>query len=274
MFFDSKKPSWLDPERSTGRRSELKFKGTECWEVTGPALDVFNKLAPAIDKLLADNQESLEQGESKPRGVMFNMWMEGRKPSSAQPVIVFSSKSRRQRSYAKMLLKQSGILADYPGISIKALDRMPAVYQAQSLVSQPVCTVDNHLDVFMTDPLAEPFGGQISFGDSKIATMLGLVMLHGQPHALIPQHPRFDFHDEDLDTLPPKDHILEFDEESEVDEKDLAEITSTDKSYSARVIWLLHKRSRLCPDAIMHVFAYSLVARSIEQPSVVRFKKD
>ncbi|KAL8721480.1 MAG: hypothetical protein Q9181_007694 [Wetmoreana brouardii] len=233
MFFDSKKPSWSDPEKSTGRPCNLKFRGTECWEVTGPALDVFNKVAPAIAKLLADNQELLEQGEAKPRVVMFNMWMEGSKPSSSQPVVVFSSKSRRQRSYAKALLKQSGILAEYPGISIKALDKMPAVHQAKALDANRDPTTQSELDVFMTDPLAEPFGAQISFGDSKIATMLGIVMLNGKPHALIPQHPRFDYNDEDLDTPPLKDHLLEFDEDSETGDDDLAETTSKASASSS-----------------------------------------
>ncbi|KAL8701205.1 MAG: hypothetical protein Q9201_005029 [Fulgogasparrea decipioides] len=233
MFFDSKKPSWSDPEKSTGRPCDLKFRGAECWEVTGPALDVFTKVAPAITRLLADNQELLEQGEAKSRVVMFNMWMVGSKPSSAQPVVVFSSKSRRQRSYAKQLLKQSCILAEYPGISIKALDKMPAVHQAKAVDAILDSTTQSTLDVFMTDPLAEPFGAQISFGDSKLATMLGIVMLNGKPHALIPQHPRFDYNDEDLDTAPSKDHLLEFDEDSEIDDDGLAETTSREALSSS-----------------------------------------
>ncbi|KAL8824110.1 MAG: hypothetical protein Q9191_005290 [Dirinaria sp. TL-2023a] len=228
MLFNTRKESWSDPEQSVGRPCELKFKGTECWEVVGPALDVFNKVAPAIGKLLADNQELLEQGEPKPRVTSFNMWMVGSRPSSAQPVIVFSSKSRRQRIYAKTLLEQSGLLKEYPGVSIKTLDKMPAVHQAAALAPDFSRVGQSGLDVFMTDPSSEPFGAQISFGDSKIATMMGLVMLNGKRHALIPQHPRFDYHDEDVETLPTKDELLEFDEDSDVDDDDhLAEITST-----------------------------------------------
>ncbi|KAL9594019.1 MAG: hypothetical protein Q9179_005587 [Wetmoreana sp. 5 TL-2023] len=196
MFFDSKKPSWSDPEKSTGRPCDLKFRGAECWEVTGPALDVFTKVAPAITRLLADNQELLEQGEAKSRVVMFNMWMVG-------------------------------------SISIKALDKMPAVHQAKAVDAILDSTTQSTLDVFMTDPLAEPFGAQISFGDSKLATMLGIVMLNGKPHALIPQHPRFDYNDEDLDTAPSKDHLLEFDEDSEIDDDGLAETTSREALSSS-----------------------------------------
>ena len=216
---------------STGRSCQLKFKNTECWEVVGPARELFDSIASAIDKLLEDNQESLEQGESKPRGISFNMWMEGSKPSSAQPIIVFSSKSRRQRLYAKALLKQSEILAGHSGVAIKALDKMPAVHQSKSLASDPSPLADRSRDIFMTNPSAEAIGAQISFGKSKIATLLGTVEISGRNYALVPQHPRFDTIDRDLDTLSGEDHLLEFDDESEVEDDNLADITSTGKCF-------------------------------------------
>ncbi|KAI4161813.1 MAG: hypothetical protein LQ342_004504 [Letrouitia transgressa] len=226
IFFDSKKENWPEPEKSIGRPCELLFKNTECWEVVGPVLDIFNKIAPAIDKLIEDNQELLEQGEPKSRGISFAMWMEGSKPSSARPVIVFCSRSRRQRSYAKALLKESSILDKHPGVSIKALDKMPAIRHAQSLKSHLSSSAASRLDIFMTDPSSEPFGAQITFGDSEAATMLGMVYLNGKQHALIPQHPRFDHYDEELDVLPDKEELLEFDEDSDMDETVLIEITS------------------------------------------------
>ena len=226
MFFESKKHGWPEPEKSVGRPCELKFRRTECWEVTGPALDLFNRVAPAIDKLLEDNQELLEQGEPKPRGISFNMWMEGSKPSTAQPLIVFSSKSRRQRSYAKALLKESGILHDQPAVSVKALDKMPAVHQAKPLSPSHCSTQESLLNLYMTDPSSEPFGAQISFGNSQLATMLGMVDLNGKPHALVPQHPRFDYRTEELECPATKDELLEFDEDSDFD-ADEVEITST-----------------------------------------------
>lgn len=229
IFFDSKKENWPEPEKSIGRPCELLFKNTECWEVVGPVLDIFNKIAPAIDKLIEDNQELLEQGEPKSRGISFAMWMEGSKPSSARPVIVFCSRSRRQRSYAKALLKESSILDKHPGVSIKALDKMPAIRHAQSLKSHLSSSAASRLDIFMTDPSSEPFGAQITFGDSEAATMLGMVYLNGKQHALIPQHPRFDHYDEELDVLPDKEELLEFDEDSDMDETVLIEITSNGK---------------------------------------------
>ena len=227
MLFDSKKENWPNPEDSIGRPCELRFKNTECWEAKGPALSVFNQIAPAVDKLIEDNMELLEQGEPKSSGISFNMWMEGSKPSSARPVIVFSSRSRRQRTCAKALLKDSGILDKHPSISIKALDKMPAIHHAKSLPRNPSRYNHSTLDVFLNDPESEPFGAQISFGDSKFATMLGMIYLDGKQHALIPQHPRFDHDQEDLNNACEKDQLLEFDEDSEVDETEFVEITST-----------------------------------------------
>ncbi|KAL9608781.1 MAG: hypothetical protein Q9167_006404 [Letrouitia subvulpina] len=226
MFFDSKKESWPEPEKSIGRPCELHFKNTKCWEVVGPVLEIFNEIAPAIDKLIEDNQELLDQGEPKSRGIGFAMWMEGSKPSSARPVIVFSSRSRRQRSYAKALLKESSILDKHPGVLIKALDKMPAIRYAQPLKPHLSDSAASRLDVFMTDPSSEPFGARITFGDSEAATMLGMVYLNGKQHALVPQHPRFDHYDEELDVLLAKDELLEFDEDSDMDETELVEITS------------------------------------------------
>ena len=269
MLFNTRKETWSEPEKSVGRPCELKFKGTECWEVIGPALDVFNKIAPDIDRLLADNQELLEQGEPKPRVVSFNMWMVGSKTSSAQPVIVFSSKSRRQRLYAKTLLEQSGLLKEYPGVSIKTLDKMPAVHQAAAVESDFSRMGQSGLDVFMSDPSSEPFGAQISFGDSKIATMLGLVMLNGKRHALIPQHPRFDYHDDDVETLPTKDQLLEFDEDSDIDDDyDLAEVTSTGKllpDYCQRSIVASHNPPT-SPTYLFTTCVVSFSMASILQP--------
>ena len=226
MFFDSKKESWPSPEDSIGRPCALRFKNTECWEAKGPALSVFNQIAPAVDKLIEDNLELLEQGEPKSSGISFNMWMEGSKPSSARPVIVFSSRSRRQRTCAKALLKDSGILDKHPSISIKALDKIPAIHQAKSLPHFPVRHHLSILDVFLNDSASEPFGAQISFGDSKLATMLGMVYLNGKQHALIPQHPRFNHDQEDLNNTCGKDQLLQFDEDSEIDETDFVETTS------------------------------------------------
>ena len=226
MLFDSKKESWPNPEDSVGRPCELRFKDTQCWEATGPALAVFNLVAPAVDKLIEDNMELLEQGEPKSSGISFNMWMEGSKRSSARPVIVFSSKSRRQRTCAKALLKDSGILDKHPNVSIKALDRMPAIHQAKSLPHIPSWRNHSTLDVFLNDRVSEPVGAQISFGDSKFATMMGIVYLNGKQHALIPQHPRFNYDREDLNSACEKDQLLEFDEDSEIDEFDFVEITS------------------------------------------------
>lgn len=127
-IFDTKSLPWPNPQESIGKKC-LSLPNIHCWQVTGPALDIMEKLSLPIMALLDKNHELLEQGESKPRAISFNMWMIGSCPSSAVPTIVFSSRSRRQRTYAKSLLKESKLLDDYPGVRIKTLDKVPAIYQ-------------------------------------------------------------------------------------------------------------------------------------------------
>ena len=183
----SSKGKWPEPEKSIGRPCDWKIKGTHCWEVAGPARDVCNKLAPEIHKLLTDNVERLEQGEANPGFIAFNMWMEGSIPSSAHPILVFASKSRRQRSNAKSLLKESNLLDGYPGISIKTLDRMPAVLSVEARTPQhgSMSLGDNNLDVSMIDRSSELCGAPISLGNSKLAIAMGIVIINDEQRVLI-----------------------------------------------------------------------------------------
>ena len=69
--------------------------------------------------------------------------MIGSKPESSSPTIVFISESPRQRALAKALLKASKLLDRYPGLRIKTIDRMPAIYQAGSQKPDTVETTLN-----------------------------------------------------------------------------------------------------------------------------------
>ena len=82
----------------------------------------------------------------------------------------------------------------------------------------------------MTDRSSELFGAQIMFGDSKIATALGIVTLNREQRILVPQHPFFAYYDEDTNTLPTKDHLFEFDDDSDAADDNFVEITSAGKS--------------------------------------------
>ncbi|KAL2039882.1 hypothetical protein N7G274_007285 [Stereocaulon virgatum] len=123
------KPTWPNPRDSLGSPC-LSVDRLQCWQATGPALEAIQKLVRPIKDLLDKHQELLEQGESKPRAIAFQMWMIGINADVAQSTVVFNSKSKRQRKYAKALLKDSKLLDEYPGVTIKSLDKMPAVLRS------------------------------------------------------------------------------------------------------------------------------------------------
>ena len=133
FFFEKPKPIWPEPELSIDRECPI-INGLRCWQVKGPALVAMNDLCAPIAQLLDKHCEALEQGEPKPRAIAFNMWMVGSSPQSAHPTIIFSSKSLRQRTFAKALLKESHLLDKYPGMRIKTLDRVPAIYRHRTTI--------------------------------------------------------------------------------------------------------------------------------------------
>ena len=226
MIFDSKKESWPEPEKSIGRQCVQKMKRNECWEVLGPALELMERLSPEIKRLLEDNQELLEQGEDRPRVVAFNMWMEGSKPSSATPIIVFSSKSKRQRSFAKVLLKDSGLLAEYPSIQIKTLDKMPAVHRAaEESAAIDVRSKDGN-NVYLVNASQEGCGALISLGHpSRTATLTATFKIRDTWYGLSVQHARFDDLQEP-ESPTASDEVLAFDDDSDDEVDDLAAVTS------------------------------------------------
>lgn len=225
MIFEAKRAPWPEPEKSIGRPCSQKIRGTHCWEVVGPALDLMEELSPSIKQLLEDNQELLEQGEDRPRVVAFNMWMEGSKPSSAEPIIVFSSKSRRQRSCAKALLKQSDLLVEHPGIRIRTLDTMPAIYKAANEGPSMNTASKDDTKVYVFGHYRKSCGEVISFGNSKFATLTCTLVIDGVLYGMSAQHARFDFLQEPQSPTS-VDDVLAFDDESEDEDGSMATVTS------------------------------------------------
>ena len=226
MIFDSRKESWPEPEKSIGRPCVQKMRGTECWEVDGPALELMERLSPEIKRLLEDNQELLEQGEDRPRVVAFNMWMQGSKPNSATPIIVFSSKSKRQRSFAKVLLKDSGLLAGHPSIQIKTLDKMPAVHRAAEESAATQVWNDDDANVYLLNASHTSCGALISLGHpSRTATLTATFTISDVWYGMSVQHARFD-DPEESESATANDEILAFDDDSDDEIDDIATATS------------------------------------------------
>ena len=185
-----------------------------------------NKLSLPIKEMLDNHQEILEQGELKPRAVSFHMWMIGSVASAANPAIVFSSKSRRQRTFAKVLLKESKLLDSYPGIKIKTLDKAPAIYQAADFNLDIDGQEISNDGIYMVDDSRGVCGSLVAFGNSRLATMGGVILIDNVHYGISAQHARFNYTRE-RQCLPsePADALC-FDDDSDSEYSDLIESTS------------------------------------------------
>ena len=222
LSFNTKKPDWPDPELSIDVEC-LGIDGLRCWQVKGPALAVIEVLGKPLAEILAKNCESLEQGEPKPRALSFHMWMIGKTPESAHPTIVFSSKSRRQRSYAKALLKESHLLDQHPGVRIKTLDKVPARFCAEASSVVPSATVAE--GVYMIDGSKGACGALVAFGQTRLATMGGVLLIDDHECGISVQHPRWQTSQE-LSREPGVTALPFFDYDSEDEDLGMMEITS------------------------------------------------
>ena len=244
FIFDNKTSTWPNPERSIGKEC-LSIGALRCWLPIGPALAAFEVLSKDLKDLLDKHKDALKQGEPKPRAVSFNMWMTGSEPESSSPTIVFSSKSPRQRAFAKALLKDSKLLDQYPGVRIKTLDRMPAVYQAGSQEPDTIETRDSTENVpddgseeaiHMVDDSRGSCGALIAFGHLRLATMGGILLINGTYYGISAQHGRYEFLEEPEESTN-EGNSLCFDEDSDEEDSDLdnlIEVTSRGKHRSFR----------------------------------------
>ena len=240
LIFDSKTSTWPDPERSIGKEC-LSIGGLRCWLPIGPALAAFEVLSRDLKDLLDKHKDALKQGEPKPRAISFNMWMIGSSPELSSPTVIFSSKSPRQRAFAKALLKDSKLLDQYPGVRIKTWDRMPAIYQARSQEPDSIGTTRDSTDdvpnndaeeaVFMVDGSRGSCGALIAFGHLRLTTMGGILLIDGTYYGISAQHGRYKFLEEPEDGIN-EGNSLCFDDDSDTEDSDLdnlVEITSRGK---------------------------------------------
>lgn len=94
-LFHRQRPVWPNPEESTGSEFlDYQSKGMRCFETTGPVLELYqSKLLPTICKLLTDNQEEIERGETKHCCVGYGIYMVGNAPETSIPTIIIASLS-------------------------------------------------------------------------------------------------------------------------------------------------------------------------------------
>lgn len=112
------KLSWPNPQLSIGKQCD-RLGRQDCWVAVGPAQELFAQISWEISNLLYARIDELEEGES-PAGdiIMFNMYMIGKSPTTARPVLLFTCQSQKRRRRAIRFLKESSLLKTHPKIAL------------------------------------------------------------------------------------------------------------------------------------------------------------
>jgi hypothetical protein len=217
-------PSWYEPEKSIGQ-FRLSINGKKCWDAKGAALEAFNTVSQSIKALLESRREYIEEGEASARPISYRMWMVGRTEKSAQATIVFISKSKPMRYKAMLIVKESDLLNEYPGIALKTLSAVPAV---------PRSLIHNHCssnraqgdgDVSTIGPTSKLCGASIIVNNETKATLGGVLLVGNVWYGITANHAFSGDVNESTDISQGKAGLA-FDEDSDDEDAEFVEITS------------------------------------------------
>lgn len=191
---------WVDPQLSIGRHLG-KYGKEAIWEARGPARDAFNSLAPKIKEYLENSSEPIA------RRVTWSIYMVGRTESTASPVVMFCCEILELRRDIRNIIKNSGILGEFPGIKTGHMrtppdfthlvpltgdERTEQEYQDQlSILSSPIGSACGS-KLFKSSESRGPFaiatvGGVIRFGNRFYYTTAAHT-LRPPPHSIV-EHP-------------------------------------------------------------------------------------
>lgn len=237
---------WTEPQLSVGRHLG-KYGKEEIWEARGPARDAFNGLAPRIKEYLESSMEPIA------RRVTWSIYMVGRTGSTASPVVIFCCEVLESRRHIRKVIKESGILSEYPGIKTGHMRTPPDFNHLVPLTGNR--NEQGHRDHLSI--LCSPFGSACglklfnvseSGGPHAIATVGGVIRLGTKfyyttaAHTLQP--PPYSTVDQ-----PPEGHpdekaaYLDSDHEDDVlslddsDESDISSVTSEDVKWNEISYW-------------------------------------
>lgn len=174
----SREPSscWVEPQLSIGRHLG-KYGKEALWEARGPARDAFNSLAPRIKEYLENSSEPIA------RRVTWSIYMVGRTESTASPVVMFCCEILELRRDIRNVIKDSGILGEYPGIKTGHMRTPPDFTHLVPLTGdeRPEQEYRDQLSILFY-PISSACGSKLfnsseSRGPYAIATVGGVIRL-------------------------------------------------------------------------------------------------
>lgn len=123
---------------STGRLRGTLNPGSrigrvQVYEAIGEAREIFSKLSHAILTHLSDNSGKLQDS---PSFVDFSLFMMGKSRDRTKPIVMFVSDDKQARREAFRMIKESGILIDFPGFGLGEMDLKAEFENLQFLGSE------------------------------------------------------------------------------------------------------------------------------------------
>lgn len=167
---------WEGPQLSIGRHLG-KYGKEAIWEARGPARDAFNSLAPRIKEYLENSLEPIV------RRVTWSIYMVGRTESTASPVVMFCCEILELRRNIRNVIKDSGILGEYPGIKTGHMRTPPDFTHLVPLTGDGRTGQEDQDQLSMLSPRIDSVCGSRLFKSSEsrgphaIATVGGVIRL-------------------------------------------------------------------------------------------------
>lgn len=131
---------WTDPALSIGQRCESldPLRRHKYWTVLdkSPAHAVWKMVSKPIHILIQDQYEHLETNGC---GIMIDMFMIGKKPTNASPIILFRCETKSSREKAMNLVERKAILAKYPGVRLAQCSKFPKLLALGNEQNWPDC---------------------------------------------------------------------------------------------------------------------------------------
>ena len=185
----------------------------KCWEAVGSAGELSKgNLFKEIKMLLESRHEYLNEGESVPRAILFEVYMIGRNESFARPTILFCCERKPPRQRAMKLVRESLVLVQYPGVQLGDCSRPPGLTRQPVPLFDPISEEDDpssvrrfYSGVLYRPPIKSLFGVpvyvQLSHGHLRAATIGGFISLDDAIVGLSVRHVL----DKDQNELNPED---------------------------------------------------------------------
>jgi len=179
--FRQKNP-WADPECSIGD-SLCSLGRNRCWEAVGPAGELSrHQIFRDIKTLLESRYEYLNEGESVPCALLFEIYMVGRIAAAARPTILLCCERKPPRQRAVKLIRESSILNEHPAILLGDCSRPPTLTRPPVVLFNPQDgqdikmshevdrSVDTSSTVYYYPPMKSAFGVPISISRAGTTT--------------------------------------------------------------------------------------------------------